>query len=67
LGSAAPAPVPPTGQGPGGRAVSVTGVVRSATGGWIVLERDKGSYYVSLASVLMIEQTDSPTTSPAEE
>ena len=67
LGSAAPAPVPPTGQGPGGRSVSVTGVVRSATGGWLVLEHDKGSYYVSLASVLMIEQSDSSTTLPDTE
>jgi hypothetical protein len=66
LGLAAPAPVPPTGQGPGGRAVSVSGVVRSATGGWLVLEGDKGRYYVSLTSVLMIEQTDSPTTSRTE-
>jgi len=66
LGSAAPAPVPPTGQGPGGRSVSVSGFVRSASGGWIVLERDKGSYYVSLASVLMIEQTDEPTTAQGE-
>ena len=66
LGSAAPAPIPPTGQGPGGRAVSVTGIVRSASGGWIVLERDKGTYYVSLASVLMIEQMDGPATSQVE-
>ena len=66
LGLAAPAPVPPTGQGPGGRAVSVSGVVRSATGGWLVLDREKGSYYVSLASVLMIEQLDGPATSQVE-
>ena len=67
LGAAAPAPIPPTGQGPGGRAVSISGTVRSATGGWLVLEREKNTYYVPLASILMIEQSDGPATSPAAE
>ena len=65
LGAAAPAPIPPTGQGPGGRAVSISGAVRSASGGWLVLERETNTYYVPLASILMIEQSDAPATSPA--
>ena len=67
LGVAATAPIPPTGQGPGGRLVSINGTVRSTSGGWLVLERDKNIYYVSLASVLLIEQSDAAATSPAVE
>lgn len=67
LGLAAPAPVPPTGQGPGGRAVSIVGTVQSVSGGWLVLEREQIAYWVPLASILMIEAPDSPTTAPAVE
>ncbi len=65
LGAAAPAPIPPTGQGPGGRLVSINGIVRSASGGWLVLERDKHTYYLPLSSILLIEQSDAPATLPA--
>ena len=66
LGLAAPAPVPPTGQGPGGRAVSLEGTVRSISGAWIVIERDGRSYWVAQSSVLLIEVLDAPpATSPA--
>ena len=59
------APVPLTGQGPGGRAVSINGVVRSASGAWIVLEREKISYWIPQAAVLLIETADAPATAPA--
>ncbi len=67
LGVAAPAPIPPIGQGPGGRAVHLNGVVRSVTGGWIVLKRDTNTYWIPHAAVLVIEQPDAPTTVPAGE
>jgi hypothetical protein len=68
LGLAAAAPVPPTGQGPGGRAVSIEGTIRSVTGAWIVLERDGRTYWVAQSAVLLIEVADQlPTTSPTVE
>ena len=67
LGVAAPAPIPPTGQGPGGRAVNVSGSVRSVPSGWLVLERDNRTVWVPLASILLIEVTDAPSTLPAVE
>ena len=67
LSATSNAPVPITGQGPGGRAVSINGTVRSATGGWIVLEREKVSYWIPQAAILLIETSDSPTTAPTSD
>src|SRR5215218_6051955 len=67
LGQSAAAPIPPTGQGPGGRAVHVIGTVRSVNGGWLVLDHDKANYWIPVASILLIEQTDGPTTAPSLE
>jgi hypothetical protein len=67
LGQSAAAPIPPTGQGPGGRAVHVIGTVRSVSGGWLVLEREKNTYWIPQASILLIEQSDEPTTGPSVE
>ena len=64
LGQSAGAPIPPTGQGPGGRAVSVTGTLRSVTGGWLAIEHEKTTYWIPQSSVLMIEQSEMPTTAP---
>jgi hypothetical protein len=64
LGQSAAAPIPPTGRGPGGRAVSVTGTVRTVAGGWITVERDKTTYWIPQASILLIEQTEGATTAP---
>jgi hypothetical protein len=64
LGQSAGAPIPPTGQGPGGRAVSVTGTLRSVTGGWLAIEHEKTTYWIPQSSVLLIEQSDMPTTGP---
>ena len=67
LSATSNAPVPITGQGPGGRAVSINGTVRSASGGWIVLEREKVSYWIPQAAILLIETSDAPATAPAGE
>lgn len=67
LGQSAAAPIPPTGQGPGGRAVSVTGTLRTVSGGWITLERDKTTYWIPQGSILLIEQTEVATTAPSVE
>lgn len=67
LGVAAPAPISPTGQGPGGRIVHLTGTVRSAMDGWLVLERDGNTCWVPHSAILLIEVPDPPTTSPARE
>lgn len=68
LGLAAPAPIPPTGRGPGGRAVSIEGTVRSISGAWIELERDGQTYWVAQSSILLIEVPEQPlTTSPSVE
>ena len=67
LGLAAPAPVPPIGQGPGGRAVHLAGIVRSVARQWMVLEHDNSTYWIPQASILLIEQSDTPPTAPAGE
>jgi len=67
LGQSAAAPIPPTGQGPGGRAVSVTGTLRTVSGGWITVERDKTTYWIPQASILLIEQAEGATTAPSLE
>src|SRR5688572_5609943 len=67
LGQSAGAPISPTAQGPGGRAVHLVGTVRSVTGGWVVLERERNTYWIPQASILLIEQAESSTTSPAVE
>jgi hypothetical protein len=68
LGVAAGAPISPTAQGPGGRAVHLVGTVRSVTGGWLVLERERNTYWIPHSTILVIEQTESPpATLPAVE
>lgn len=67
LSATSNAPVPITGQGPGGRAVSINGTLRAATGVWLVIEREKTSYWIPQASILLIETADAPATSPANE
>ena len=67
LSATSNAPVPITGQGPGGRAVSINGTVRSASGGWLVLEREQASYWIPQAAILLIETSDESTTAPAAE
>lgn len=66
LSATANAPFPITGQGPGGgRAVSISGMVRSASGGWLVVERETVSYWIPQAAILLIETSDAPATAPA--
>lgn len=65
LGAAAPAPIPPTGQGPGGRAVHLDGFVRSVAGGWLVLEHNAKTSWVPQAAILVIEVSDQPSTAPS--
>jgi hypothetical protein len=67
LGQSAAAPIPPTGQGPGGRAVSVMGTLRTVSGGWITVERDRTTYWIPQASILLIEQAEGATTAPSVE
>ena len=67
LGQSAAAPIPPTGQGPGGRAVSVMGTLRTVAGGWITVDRDKTTYWIPQASILLIEQAEGATTAPSVE
>lgn len=59
------APIPLTSPGQGGRAVSISGAVQSASGGWLVLEREASTYWIPQAAVLLIETSDLPTTAPA--
>ncbi len=66
LGQAAPAPVGPTAAGPGGRAVHLSGTIRSVGDGWLVLERDSAtSYWIAQSSILLIELSDPPATQQA--
>ncbi len=66
LGQAAPAPVAPTGVGPGGRAVHLSGTVRSISDGWLVLERDSAtSYWIAQSSILLIELSNAAATMQA--
>ncbi len=66
LSATSNAPIPLTSPGPGGRAVSLIGIVRSASGGWLVIEREKYTYWVPQAAILLIEVTDPSTTAPAQ-
>lgn len=65
LSTTANVPIPLTSAGSGGRAVSLVGTVRSAKGGWLVLERDGNAYWIPQAAILLIESSDAPTTSPS--
>lgn len=65
LGQSAAAPIPPTAQGPGGRAVHLAGTVRSAAGGWLVIEDGANTYWVPQAAILVIEAADVPSTVPS--
>ncbi len=65
LSATSNAPIPLTSPGPGGRAVSLTGIVRSARGGWLVIDRETDTYWIPQAAILLIETFDAPTTAPA--
>lgn len=67
LSATSNAPIPLTSPGPGGRAVSLSGIVQSASGGWLVIDREKNTYWVPQAAILLIETFDAATTAPAAE